>query len=366
MYDYLIVGMGLFGCTFARIMAEAGKKILMIDKRSHIGGNCYSEQTVGIHVHKYGPHIFHTNNAKVWDFLNRFTKFNNYLHCPKVSYRGKMLSFPINLMTMHQLWGVTTPAEAEAALKQKRVLIHNPSNLEDWIVSQVGYELYEVLIEGYTTKQWGRSPRELPASIIKRLPIRMTFDDRYFSDTYQGVPVNGYTAMFEEMLDSPNIRTVLGVDFFQERRPLAKLAERIVYTGKLDELYAYQFGELEYRSLSWETHTMNQLDFQGNSSIHHSEASIPYTRSIEHKHFDPACKSTQTIVTYEYPKSSSQDSVPCYPVRDNKNLYLLSQYMELNRRDKVILGGRLATYQYFDMHQIVAQAMTVAQSQLEG
>lgn len=363
MYDYLIVGSGLFGSTFARVAAEQNNRVLVIDKRSHIGGNCYSEKVEEINVHKYGPHCFHTNDEEVWNFLNRFTTFNNFACHTKVKFGNRIFSFPINLMTLHELWGVTTPEEAVARLNSAKVRIANPANLEEWILAEVGEEIYETFIKGYTTKQWGRSPRELPASIIRRLPIRLTYDDRYFDDRYQGIPSRGYTAMFDSMLDHKFIEVETGVDFFENRETLMKSAHQVVYTGKLDELYDYRFGELEYRSLRFDTKVLDG-DFQGNAIINHTQAEIPFTRVVEHKHFEFK-KSDRTVVTWEYPQKYEQSTIPYYPIKNERNTRLVEQYMALNDETRLILGGRLATYQYYDMHQIVAQALKTARKHVK-
>jgi UDP-galactopyranose mutase len=363
MYDYLVVGSGLFGCTFARIAAEHNNHVLVIDKRSHIGGNCYSEKIEGINVHKYGPHCFHTNDEEVWSFLNRFTTFNTFTCHTKVKYGDRLFSFPINLMTLHELWGVATPAQAIAKLNSVKARIPNPANLEEWILAEVGEEIYETFIKGYTTKQWGRHPSQLPASIIRRLPIRLTYDDRYFDDKYQGIPTNGYTNMFENMLDHKYIDFEAGVDFFQVRESLMKSARKVVYTGKLDELYGFQYGELEYRSLRFDTKVLDG-DYQGNAIINHTHVEVPYTRVVEHKHFEFK-KTAKTVVTWEYPQKHEQSSIPCYPIKDQHNTELVARYMALNDCNKFILGGRLATYQYYDMHQVVAQALKTAKKFVE-
>ena len=363
MYDYVVVGSGLFGSTFARIAAEHHNRVLVIDKRDHIGGNCYTEKVEDINVHKYGPHCFHTNNEEVWTFLNRFTTFNNFRCHTKVRYGQRTFSFPINLMTLDQLWGVTSPAEAVAKLNSVKVPIANPANLEEWILSEVGEEIYEIFIKGYTTKQWGRHPSELPASIIRRLPIRLTYDDRYFDDIYQGIPTYGYTHMFQNMLDHKNIEYVTGVDFFRDQKSLMESAHQIVYTGKLDELYDYRFGELEYRSLKFETKVLDG-DFQGNAIINYTKAEVPFTRIVEHKHFEFK-KSDKTVVTWEHPHPYTQNSTPYYPIKNQRNTDLVERYMALNDDSRIILGGRLATYQYYDMHQVVAQALKTAKKYVQ-
>ena len=354
MYDYLIIGAGLYGTVFARCVAEMGKKVLIVEKRKHIGGNCYTEKIEGINVHVYGPHIFHTNNKKIWDYVNKFTNFTNYEHHVKVNFKNKIYSFPINLMTLYEVWGVSTPTEAEKKLREHRLKIKNPKNLEEWILSKVGKELYEIFIEGYTAKQWSRSPKELPCSIIKRLPIRLNYDERYFNDVYQGVPKDGYTIMFENMIDHKNIRIQTNLDFF-ENKNIKKSCKNIVFTGKIDQYYDYTYGHLDYRSLNFETKILSG-DFQGNSVINYTEEKVPYTRIVEHKHLERK-SNKKTVVTWEYPQNYNLDNIPYYPVRDFKNDLLYKKYQKLNDK-KIIFGGRLGTYQYYDMHQVIAQAIT--------
>ncbi len=357
-FDYLVVGGGMFGAVFARRAAEGGQRVRLIDKRDHIAGNCYSEKIAGIEVHRYGPHIFHTDNERVWRFLNRFARFNHYRHHGRVRYGGRTFSFPINLMTLSQLWGVNTPAEAEQKLAAVRVPCENPRNLRDWILSQVGEELYEVFVRGYTTKQWGRDPADLPPSIIRRIPIRQTYDDRYFADEFQGIPIGGYTAMFENMLDHHAIDIVLGIDYFEHASELESASAKVVYTGKIDEYFDYRFGELEYRSLRFENEVLAG-DFQGAAIVNYTEAEVPYTRITEHKHFEFQT-SAQTVITREYPAKCDRNQVPYYPIRDAANSALYEQYRAEAQRAGLLLGGRLATYQYYDMHQVVAQALTLA------
>jgi UDP-galactopyranose mutase len=355
MYDYLIIGAGLFGATIAQQLKEQGKKILVIDQRNHIGGNCYTEKTDGINVHKYGAHIFHTSNQEVWNYVNRFAKFNHYVNRPKVNYQGKIFSFPINLMTLYQLWGTTTPEEAKAKLEKVKEPIKNPKNLEEWILSQVGREIYEIFIKGYTTKQWGCPPKELPSFIIKRLPIRLTFDDNYFNDCYQGIPVGGYTKMIENMLQGIEIK--LETNFFKEKNQLKKLAKNMIFTGRIDEYFQSCFGELEYRTLRFENKKLNIPDFQGNAVINYTDAAIPYTRILEHKHFEfQACD--HSIITYEYPDTWSPAKIPYYPVNNQKNNLLYEKYQTLAKKEKnVIFGGRLANYKYFDMDDTIEAAL---------
>ena len=354
--DYLVVGSGLFGSTFARLKAELGFKVLVIEKRNHIGGNCYTEKIHNINVHKYGPHIFHTNDYKIWKFINKFSKFNNYQHRIKVNYKNNIYSFPINLLTMNQVWGITTPEQAINKIKSLSKK-ENIENLEDFALSEIGKELYEIFIKGYTTKQWNKPPCELPSFIIKRLPIRCNYDDRYFNDKYQGIPIDGYTAIFEKMLDHPNINVQINVDFFENKKEFINFS-KIIYTGAVDQFYDYVFGELEYRSLRFENEIFEKEDFQGVSIINYTDQSVPFTRIIEHKHFEQS-ESSNTIITKEYPENYSKDKIPYYPINDEKNNALYKKYCELNSNN-VIFGGRLGSYRYMDMHQIIGSAMLFA------
>lgn len=355
-YDFLIVGAGLFGSTFAHEVTRAGKKCLVIDKRNHIGGNCYTENVDGINIHKYGPHIFHTNNTKIWDWIQQFGEFNNYKHSPKVNFNDKIYSFPINLLTLQQLWGVKTPEEAKQKLKEAAINIDNPKNLEEWIISQVGVEIYEIFIKGYTMKQWNKDPKELPSSIIKRLPIRTNFDDNYFFDRYQGIPVGGYTKLFENMLDGIDI--MLGIDYFSDRQKFDSISDKIVFTGKIDEFFNYQFGELEYRSLTFIEEKHEVPDYQGCSIVNYTDYNVPYTRVTEHKHFENL-KNPITWITKEYPKNYEKGDTPFYPINDEKNNERYKKYKELaDNLPNVIFGGRLAEYKYYDMHQIIGSAIT--------
>ena len=358
-YNFLIVGAGLFGSTFAQQAKERGKTCLIIDKRSHTGGNAYTEKIEGINVHKYGPHIFHTSDDEVWNYANRFTKFNSYVNRPKVNYKGKIYSFPINLLTLYQMFGVKTPEEARNLLEGLKTDNKTPKNLEEWILSEVGEEIYRTFVYGYTKKQWGREPRELPASIIRRLPIRLTFDDNYYRDKYQGIPIGGYTQMIEKMQEG--IEGRLGVDFFADRERFESLAERIVFTGPIDEFFDHQHGELEYRSLRFETQILPIEDFQGNALINYTEEEIPFTRICEHKHFEFA-KSESTVITREYPQAWSPGKEKFYPVNDEENnsRYLLYRKMAEDLSSKYIFGGRLAEYKYYDMHQVIGSALSKA------
>ena len=355
MYDYLIVGSGLFGSTFAQQATERGKKCLVIDKRSHIAGNCYTKREHGIDVHVYGPHIFHTSNKPIWDYVNRFTSFNSYVNRPKSRIGNQIFSFPINLMTLHQLWGVMTPEEAKRKLAEVSRPCTDPRNLEEWIVSQVGDEIYEKFIYGYTKKQWMREPRELPASIIKRIPIRLTYDDNYFNDTYQGIPTEGYTAIFEKMLEGSEVQ--LGVDYFADKSRLDGLAKRIVYTGKIDEYFGYTLGDLQYRSLSFANETLDG-DYQGNACINYPSQDVPWTRITEHKHFTPERSIDKTVITREYPIVCMRDDTPYYPIGDEMNTKRYNEYKKMTSLcSNVIFGGRLTEYRYYDMHQVIGSAL---------
>ena len=358
-YDFLIVGAGLFGSAFAQQAKERGKTCLIIDKRNHTAGNAYTEKIEGINVHKYGPHIFHTSDESIWNYVNRFAEFNSYVNRPKVNYKGKIYSFPINLFTLYQMFGVGTPEEAKQLLADLKTNNKFPKNLEEWILSEVGEEIYRTFIYGYTKKQWGREPRELPASIIRRLPIRLTFDDNYYTDKYQGIPIGGYTQMIEKMQEGIEVR--LGVDFFEDRVKFESMAETIVFTGPIDEFFGHQHGELEYRSLRFETQILPIEDFQGNALINYTEEEIPFTRICEHKHFESA-KSRSTVITKEYPQAWSSGEEKFYPVNDEENnsRYLLYRKMAEDLSPKYIFGGRLAEYKYYDMHQVIGSALAKA------
>lgn len=355
MLDYLLVGSGLFSCVFASLARQDKKTCLIIEKRNHPFGNCYTENISGINIHKYGPHVFHTNNDKIWSFVNEYGQFSNYINRPKVNYRGNIYSFPINLMTLHQLWGISTPEEARKKIDSVKINIAEPANLEEWILSQVGEEIYHTFIYGYTKKQWNTEPKNLPSFIIKRLPIRLNFDDNYFFDKYQGIPIGGYTSLLANMTDG--IEIVLDTDYFSNQSYWDSQAKTIVYTGPIDRFFDYEFGVLQYRSLRFEHRLLDIEDFQGNAIINYTEESVPFTRIIEHKHFEPA-PNPQTLITKEYPQDWSLNKEAFYPINNNDNNSIYDKYKQLTKHTKkFIFGGRLAEYQYYDMHQVIGSAI---------
>ncbi len=369
-YDYLIVGAGLFGAVFAHEAHKAGKKCLVIDRRSHIGGNVYTENIEGINVHKYGAHIFHTSNRKVWDYMNSFAEFNRYTNSPVARYKDELYNLPFNMNTFHALWGVRTPEEARAKIEEQKAEaveemrsagVSEPRNLREQALTLIGRDIYEKLVEGYTEKQWGRRADELPAFIIRRLPVRFTYDNNYFNDKYQGIPEGGYTALIGKMLEGTEVR--LNEDFFNDRSGYEVCADRIVFTGMLDEFYGYRFGELEYRSLKFETEVLDTDNFQGNAVVNYTEYEIPYTRIIEHKHFEFGTQE-KTVITREYPAKWKKGDEPYYPMNDEKNNRLFEKYRELaDSEEKVIFGGRLGEYRYYDMHQVVEKALDAAKKE---
>lgn len=361
-YDYLIVGSGLFGSTFAYEMTKIGKKCLVIESKNHLGGNCYTEKKDDINIHVYGPHIFHTNDDDIWKWINQFAKFSNYRHCVRVSYNNNLYSFPINLLTLHQLWGVKTPTEAESKLKEVSIKIDNPQNLEEWILSQVGEDIYNIFVKGYTTKQWGKPLTELPTSIIKRLPIRTNFDDNYYFDKYQGIPIGGYTQIFEKLLSGVEVR--YNTDYFTNREYYNNIAHKVVFTGKIDEFFDYQFGELEYRTLKFENHRLEIEDYQGCAQVNFANIEVPYTRITEHKHFEKT-SSKVTWISKEYSSNYQRGDIPYYPINDEKNNKIYNQYKELSTKyENIIFGGRLAEYKYYDMHQIIGSALNKVKKEL--
>jgi UDP-galactopyranose mutase len=358
MYDYLIVGAGLFGSVFAHEATKRGEKCLVIDKRSHIGGNIFTENIEGINVHKYGAHIFHTSNKQVWDYVNSFVEFNRYTNSPIANYKGKLYNLPFNMNTFYQLWGVKTPDEAHKKIDEQRAAyshITNPQNLEEQALVLGGKDIYEKLIKGYTEKQWGRTATEIPSFIIRRLPFRFTFDNNYFNDTYQGIPIGGYTKLVEVLLKGCEVRQ--GIDYFEDKAELDHLAKKIVYTGKIDEFFEYQFGNLEYRSLEFKHEMLNTDNYQGNAVVNYTEAEVPYTRIIEHKHFEIGAQQ-RTLITREYSKECKFGDEPYYPINDEKNELTYKKYKELADNElNVIFGGRLAEYKYYDMDDVIEKAL---------
>lgn len=368
-YDYLIVGSGLFGATFAYFAKSQGKKCLVIDKRSHLGGNVYCENIEGINVHKYGAHIFHTSNKEVWDFVNSIVEFNRYTNSPVANYKGRLYNLPFNMNTFYQMWGVVTPEEAQAKIDEQRVEamarmqadgVSEPRNLEEQAQVLIGKDIYERLIKGYTEKQWGRKCADLPAFIIKRLPVRLVFDNNYFNDKYQGIPIGGYNKLIDGLLDGVETRT--GVDFFDDRTYWEALADRIVFTGKIDEFYGYRFGKLNYRTVRFEQEIIDKPNYQGNAVVNYTERDVPFTRIIEHKHFEmfgqEVYNCPKTVISKEYSTEWHDGMEPYYPVNDAANTALYAKYKELaDSETDVIFGGRLAEYKYYDMAPVVEKVM---------
>ncbi len=370
-YDYLIVGAGLFGAVFARQALDRGRKVLVIDKRPHIAGNVYTETVEGIHVHRYGAHIFHTNEAEVWHYVNRFADFNRFTNAPIANYKGELFSLPFNMYTFNRMWGVTTPAEAMEKIEAQRKEIRGePQNLEEQAISLVGRDIFEKLIKGYTEKQWGRDCKDLPAFIIKRLPVRLTFDNNYFNAKYQGIPMGGYTRMVEKMLDGADVR--LETDFLAHKEELSALAERIVYTGPIDAYFDYRLGTLAYRSVRFETELLDMPNFQGNAAVNYTDRETPWTRIIEHKWFefgkdDAGRDLPKTVISREYSSEWKPGDEPYYPVNDAANSALYEAYKALAaQEDHVIFGGRLGEYKYYDMDQVIARALAAAEKELDG
>ncbi len=365
MYDYLIVGSGFYGATFAYMARQKGKSCLVIEKRGNVGGNIYTEEQEGIQVHRYGAHIFHTSNKEVWKFVNKFADFNGFINMPVANYKGEMYNLPFNMNTFNKMWGVVTPQQAKEKIEEqkKESGITEPKNLEEQAIYLIGRDIYEKLVKGYTEKQWGKKCTELPPFIIKRLPVRYTYDNRYFNDVYQGIPVGGYTQIVEKMLEGCDVR--LNTDFFEFIKENKGIAKKIVYTGQIDTYFNYCFGELEYRSLKFETEVLDCENYQGNAVINYNEAEIPYTRIIEHKHFEFGTQ-PKTIVTREYPMKWSQGEEAYYPVNNDRNNALYSRYAEKAREEEnVIFGGRLGQYKYFDMDKTIEDAMKTAGAELD-
>ena len=359
MYDYLIVGAGLYGAVCAHEAMRRGKSVLIIDKRPNIAGNIYTEEIEGINVHVYGAHIFHTNNKVVWNYVNQFAEFNRFTNSPVANYHGELYSLPFNMYTFNKMWGVVTPAQAEAKIEEQRKAagIATPKNLEEQAISLVGTDIYEKLVKGYTEKQWGRPCSELPAFIIKRLPVRFTFDNNYFNALYQGIPIGGYTSMVARMLEGAEIK--LNTDYLKNKAELDKLADRIIYTGPIDAYFNYQQGALEYRSVRFETEIMDQPNFQGNAAVNYMDAETPWTRIIEHKWFEFGTQ-PKTVISREYSSEWKPGDEPYYPVNDEKNSHLYEQYRKMAENEKkVIFGGRLGEYKYYDMDQVIEAALSI-------
>lgn len=371
MFDYLVVGAGLYGAVFAHEMHRAGKSVLVVEKRDHIGGNIYTKEMDGIQVHQYGAHIFHTSDRAIWDYVNQFAEFNRYTNSPVARYRDELYNLPFNMNTFNRMWGVVTPQEAKAEIARQvaEAGITEPRNLEEQAISMVGRDIYEKLVKGYTGKQWGRPCSELPSFIIRRLPVRFTYDNNYFNDRYQGIPIGGYTQIAEKLLAGCEVR--LNTDFLAQRDALEACADRVLFTGMIDAYYGYCYGELAYRSLRFETETLECENYQGNAVVNYTEYEVPYTRIIEHKHFELGCQSGQvnprTVITREYPAAWRRGDEPYYPMNDEANNALYARYRERAAQDsRVIFGGRLGLYRYLDMHAVIAEALRCAQAELRG
>ncbi len=363
MYDYLVVGSGLYGAVFAQEAKKKGKKVLVIDKRPNIAGNIYTEEIEGINVHVYGAHIFHTNNKKVWDYITQFAEFNRFTNSPVANYKGELYSLPFNMYTFNKMWGVVTPEEAEAKIaEQRKEITGEPQNLEEQAISLVGRDIYEKLIKGYTEKQWGRDCKELPSFIITRLPVRLTFDNNYFNALYQGIPMGGYTKMVENMLEGIEVR--LGVDYLENKAELDKLADKVVYTGAIDAYFGYKLGTLEYRSVRFETEVLDKPNFQGNAAVNYTDRETPWTRIIEHKWFEFGTQ-PKTVISREYSSEWKPGDEPYYPVNDEKNSALFAEYKKLaDAENDIIFGGRLGEYKYYDMDAVIASALEMCEKEL--
>lgn len=363
MYDYLIVGAGLYGAVFACEAKKKGKTCLVIEKRDHIGGNIYCEDMEGIHVHKYGAHIFHTSNKETWEYVNQFAEFNNYINSPIARYKDEVYNMPFNMNTFSKMWNIATPEEAEQIIeKQRQEITDEPQNLEEQAISLVGRDIYEKLVKGYTEKQWGRDCRELPAFIIKRLPVRFTYNNNYFRDRFQGIPIGGYTVMVEKMLNGIEVRC--GMDYLEDKEKWNQMAEKVIYTGPIDAFFAYKYGALEYRSVRFETEVLNRKNYQGNAVVNYTEREIPYTRIIEHKHFEFG-EQPKTVISREYPGEWKPGDEPYYPINNEKNNALFEKYKKLSmQQTKVIFGGRLGEYKYYDMDKVIESALCKAKNEL--
>lgn len=363
MYDYLIVGAGLYGAICAYELTKRGKKCLVVEKRPHVGGNIYTENIEGVNVHKYGAHIFHTSNRRVWEYINQFAEFNNYINSPVAVYKDELYNLPFNMNTFSKLWGIKTPAEAQTKIEEEKAAFHidEPKNLEEQAINLVGQTIYEKLIKGYTAKQWGRPCTELPPFIIKRLPVRLIYDNNYFNDRYQGIPVGGYTAIIEKMLQGVEVR--LDCDFFENRSELEKQAKTVIYTGPIDRYFGYVFGALEYRSVRFETEVLDCPNYQGNAVVNYTAYDVPYTRIIEHKHFEFDSTSPKTVISREYSSAWKLGDEPYYPVNDDRNNALYARYKaEADKLGNVIFGGRLGQYKYYDMDKVIAEALATAET----
>ncbi|WP_042703665.1 UDP-galactopyranose mutase [Methanobrevibacter arboriphilus] len=365
LYDYLIVGSGFFGSVFAYEVGKLGKSCLVIEKRDHVGGNVFTENLNGINVHKYGAHIFHTNDKEVWDYLNQFAEFNRYTNSPVAIYKDELYNLPFNMNTFYKMWGCKTPEEAKKIIEKQRnnENVQNPKNLEEQAINIVGRDIYAKLVKGYTEKQWGKKCSELPSFIIKRLPVRFTYDNNYFNDKYQGIPIGGYTQIIEKLLK--NVKVKLSTNFFTDREKWENIANKIVYTGMIDKYYGYCYGKLEYRSLKFESEIKNIENFQGNAVINYTENKIPYTRIIEHKHFENT-KTNKTIITKEYPIKYKENEEPYYPINDDKNSKIYKKYEKLAKNEEsIIFGGRLAKYKYYDMWETIKEALKTAKNEID-
>ena len=371
MTNYLVVGAGLFGAVFAHEAAQRGHKVKVIEKRDHVAGNIYTKEVHGIQVHQFGAHIFHTSKKEIWEYVNQFAEFNRYTNSPVANYNGEIYNLPFNMNTFNKLWGVATPKEAMAKIEEQRSVLNGkkPENLEEQAISLIGTDIYEKLIKGYTEKQWGRKATELPAFIIRRLPVRLTYDNNYFNDTYQGIPIGGYTQIVEKMLDHDNITVETGVDFFDRKEEYLKEYDKVVFTGMIDQFFDYKLGELEYRSLRFETEVLDEDNHQGNAVVNYTDAETPYTRIIEHKHFEfGKGEKGKTVITREYPADWKRGDEPYYPVNDSKNNSLYKQYQELASKEteNVIFGGRLGQYRYYNMDQVIGAALITVKNEFEG
>ena len=369
--NYLVVGAGLFGAVFAHEAAQRGYKVKVIEKRDHVAGNIYTKEVHGIQVHQFGAHIFHTSKKEIWKYVNQFAEFNRYTNSPVANYNGEIYNLPFNMNTFNKLWGVATPKEAMSKIEEQRAVLNGkkPENLEEQAISLIGTDIYEKLIKGYTEKQWGRKATELPAFIIRRLPVRLTYDNNYFNDTYQGIPIGGYTQIVEKMLDHDNITVETGVDFFDRKEEYLKEYDKVVFTGMIDQFFDYKLGELEYRSLRFETEVLDEDNHQGNAVVNYTDAETPYTRIIEHKHFEfGKGEKGKTVITREYPADWKRGDEPYYPVNDSKNNSLYKKYQELASKEteNVIFGGRLGQYRYYNMDQVIGAALITVKNEFEG